>query len=42
MSKASWQLKIETLKAWLEDIKRGKGRPKPQKDHEFQKHRVRK
>lgn len=26
-------LQIETLKAWLEDIKRGKGRPKPQKDY---------
>jgi hypothetical protein len=33
MGSKSKKLAIETLKAWLEDIKRGKGRPKPQKDH---------
>jgi hypothetical protein len=33
MGSKSKKLAIETLKAWLEDIKRGKGRPKPQKDY---------
>lgn len=27
------QLKIETLKAWLQDRKLNKGRPKPQKTY---------